>query len=56
MAYRQGAGDALAIPHYKAVVMSPQKHQAYAVQWFLIALACVVVAIFASKKRTNNEK
>ncbi|KPZ54968.1 MULTISPECIES: SURF1 family protein [Pseudoalteromonas] len=56
MAYRQGTGDALAIPHYTAVVMSPQKHQAYAVQWFLIALACVVVAIFASKKRTNNEK
>jgi surfeit locus 1 family protein len=36
--------------------MSPQKHNAYAVQWFLIAFACVVVAIFASKKRNKNEK
>ena len=56
MAYRQGAGDDIAIPHYKAVVMSPQKHNAYAVQWFLIAAACIVVAVFASKKRINNEK
>lgn len=56
MAYRQGAGDTLATPHYKAVVMSPQKHQAYAVQWFLIALACVLVAFFANKKRNRNEK
>ena len=56
MAYRQGSGDEIAIPHYEAVVMSPQKHNAYAVQWFLIAVACVVVAIFASKKRTHNEK
>ena len=56
MAYRQGSGDAIGIPHYTAVVMSPQKHHAYAVQWFLIALACVLVAIFASKKRTHNEK
>ncbi|TMN80945.1 MULTISPECIES: SURF1 family protein [unclassified Pseudoalteromonas] len=56
MAYRQGEGDEMAIPHYKAVVMSPQKHNAYALQWFLIAFACVVVAIFASKKRKKNEK
>lgn len=56
MAYRQGEGDELATPHYKAVVMSPQKHHAYAVQWFLIAIACVFVAVFASKKRTHNEK
>lgn len=56
MAYRQGTGDEIATPHYEAVVMSPQKHNAYALQWFLIAIACAVVAIFASKKRTHNEK
>lgn len=56
MAYRQGDGGEMAIPHYEAVVMSPQKHNAYALQWFLIAFSCVVVAIFASKKRTKNEK
>ena len=49
--YRQGAGDELGIPHYQAVVMSPQKHYGYAVQWFLIGLACVGVAVFASKKK-----
>ena len=51
MGYRQGDGDNIAVPHYKAVVMSPEKHQAYAVQWFLIAVACLVIAIFASKKK-----
>ncbi|WP_372761145.1 SURF1 family protein [Pseudoalteromonas sp.] len=55
MAYRQGTGDELGVPHYQAVVMSPQKHNAYALQWFLIALACIVVAVFASKKRTQDE-
>ncbi|BDF95789.1 SURF1-like protein [Pseudoalteromonas sp. KAN5] len=49
--YRQGLGDELGIPHYQAVVMSPQKHYGYAVQWLLIALACVVVTVFASKRR-----
>jgi len=49
--YRQGNGDEIATPHYQAVVMSPQKHQAYAVQWLLIGVACVVVALFASKKK-----
>jgi len=56
MAYRQGDEDEIAAPHYEAVVMSPEKHYAYSVQWFLIAIACVVVAIFASKKRIDNEK
>lgn len=56
MAYRQGQADEIAAPHYEAVVMSPEKHYAYSVQWFLIAIACVVVAIFASKKRIDNEK
>ena len=56
MAYRQGGEDEIAAPHYEAVVMSPEKHYAYSVQWFLIAIACVVVAIFASKKRIDNEK
>jgi cytochrome oxidase assembly protein ShyY1 len=35
---------------YKPVVMPPEKHQAYVVQWFLLALASVVVFIFASYK------
>mgnify|MGYP005861656275 CR=1 FL=1 len=56
MAYRQGQADEIAAPHYQAVVMSPEKHYAYSVQWFLIAVACVVVAIFASRKRIDNEK
>ncbi len=54
--YRQGTGDELGVPHYQAVVMSPQKHYGYAVQWVLIGLSCVVVAMFANKRRNQDEK
>ncbi|MDB2374490.1 SURF1 family protein [Psychrosphaera haliotis] len=47
---------------YKPVVMPPEKHVAYAVQWFLLAVAAVIVFLFASlrsgsskTKRNNNE-
>lgn len=32
-------------------VMAPEKHQAYALQWFSLALACLLVFIFASRSR-----
>jgi len=41
---------------YKAVVMPPEKHVAYAVQWFLLALASVLVFLFASYKRPEPNK
>ncbi|MDA8621680.1 SURF1 family protein [Psychrosphaera sp.] len=47
---------------YKPVVMPPEKHVAYAVQWFLLAAAAVIVFLFASlrsgsqlNKRNNYE-
>lgn len=44
------------IQTYKPVVMPPEKHMGYALQWFLLAIACVVVFILAGrKKETNNE-
>lgn len=36
---------------YKPVVMPPEKHQAYAMQWFLLAFACVSIFVFASRNR-----
>lgn len=42
-------------PHYEPVVMTPQKHKAYALQWGLIGIAAVVVFVFASKVRGNHE-
>lgn len=36
--------------HYKAVVMPPEKHRAYALQWLLLAVAVVVIGWFMSKK------
>ncbi len=44
---------------YKPVVMPPEKHVAYAVQWFLIAFASLVIFIFASRiptKKGNNHE
>lgn len=41
---------------YKPVVMPPEKHTAYAVQWFLLALASVIVFCVAwVKKGRSNE-
>ncbi|WP_404342045.1 SURF1 family protein [Pseudoalteromonas mariniglutinosa] len=53
--YRKNTTDVPAIPHYEAVVMGPDKHYAYAVQWLLIGLACVVIAYFAMRKRSTDE-
>ncbi|WP_339140602.1 SURF1 family protein [Pseudoalteromonas galatheae] len=41
-------------PHYQPVVMSPQKHEAYALQWLLIALAALVIGWKLSKKEIKN--
>lgn len=39
------------VNNYKPVVMPPEKHIAYAIQWFGLAIACAVVFVFASFKR-----
>lgn len=36
-------------PHYEPVVMPPEKHLAYALQWLLLAVAAFLVFIFAVK-------
>ncbi|RZM75570.1 hypothetical protein C3B51_18485 [Pseudoalteromonas rubra] len=40
-------------PHYEAVVMGPEKHRAYALQWLLLAVAAVVVPYFAYKRKND---
>lgn len=35
------------VPHYQPVVLPPEKHRAYALQWFLLAVAVVGVAVAA---------
>lgn len=39
------------IQTYKPVVMLPEKHRAYAVQWFLLAMASVIIFLFASRSK-----
>ncbi|CAM4087526.1 SURF1 family protein [Pseudoalteromonas byunsanensis] len=50
VAYQHGSSPIIATPHYTHVVMPPQKHKAYALQWLLIAMAAALVAYFAIKK------
>ena len=40
-------------PHYKPVVMPPEKHRAYAFQWLLIALAAATIFIFAIRSQSK---
>ena len=46
------------VRNWQPVVMPPEKHMAYAIQWFLLALAAVVIFIVAQRrkmKRNNSE-
>ncbi|WP_239024084.1 SURF1 family protein [Paraglaciecola marina] len=37
--------------HWQRVVMPPEKHLAYAAQWFLLAIAAVVIFVVAHRKK-----
>ncbi|MEP1551135.1 MAG: SURF1 family protein [Paraglaciecola sp.] len=37
--------------HWQRVVMPPEKHFAYAAQWFLLAIAAVVIFVVAHRKK-----
>ncbi|MCK7458857.1 SURF1 family protein [Idiomarina aminovorans] len=41
---------------WKPQVMSPVKHQGYAVQWFSLAIACLVIFVFAVIKLNKQPK
>ncbi|ABM04423.1 transmembrane cytochrome oxidase complex biogenesis factor [Psychromonas ingrahamii 37] len=48
--------DSFAQPHYQPVIMPPEKHLAYALQWLLIALSAVVVFVFAMRNQYQQDK
>lgn len=37
--------------HYHPVILPPERHKAYALQWFLLAVAVVVIALVASSRK-----
>lgn len=37
--------------HYQPVILPPERHRAYALQWFLLAVAVVIVAVAASAQK-----
>lgn len=50
--YQQEGSDF--IQHYQPVVLSPEKHRGYALQWFLLSVAVVGVALAASHQGRAN--
>lgn len=43
----------MSVPHWQAVVMPPEKHLGYAIQWFGLALAALVIGAIALFKRSR---
>lgn len=41
--------------HYRPVILPPERHKAYALQWFLLAVAVVVIAVVASARKHPQE-
>ncbi|WP_062061141.1 SURF1 family protein [Cellvibrio sp. OA-2007] len=37
--------------HYRPVILPPERHKAYALQWLLLAVAVVVIALLASARK-----
>lgn len=44
------------VRNWQPVVMAPEKHMAYAVQWFLLAFAALAVFIFAQRNKFKRNK
>lgn len=45
------------LPHYQPVVLPPEKHRGYALQWFMLGVAALGVALAASlRKEDDNEQ
>ena len=42
-------------PHYTPVVMPPEKHLAYALQWFLLAIIALGVFVFALQRHSEDK-
>ena len=51
----QQAGTAY-LPHYKSVVLPPEKHRGYALQWLLLGVAVIGVAIAARHKGSTRHE
>ncbi len=43
------------VPHYQPVILPPEKHRAYALQWALLAVAVVFVALAVRYQRSHHE-
>ncbi len=37
--------------HYRPVILPPERHKAYALQWFLLAIAVIIISLLASARK-----
>ncbi len=44
------------VRNWQPVVMPPEKHIGYAVQWFLLAFAAIVIFVIAQRRKIKKEK
>ena len=44
------------VRNWQPVVMAPEKHMAYAVQWFLLGFAALVVFVIAQRNKLKRNK
>ena len=44
------------VRNWQPVVMAPEKHLAYAVQWFLLGFAALVVFVIAQRNKLKRNK
>lgn len=49
-------GGTVLLPHYKSVVLPPEKHRGYALQWLLLAVAVIGVALAASHTGSTQDE
>jgi surfeit locus 1 family protein len=48
--------NSFAQPHYQPVVMPPEKHRAYALQWLLLSVSAAVVFVLAMRNQQHKNK
>lgn len=55
LVYVQNSKDYGLINNFRPVTMSPKKHVGYAIQWFSLALACLIIYLLALKKNAREK-
>lgn len=56
LVYIKNSEDYGLINNFRPVTMSPEKHVGYAIQWFSLSVACLIVYLLALRKRLKSNQ